>query len=101
MAESTGKLKNDPLFVGLTRPAMLLGVTYSWCGLNGFFWTLFFINTQQMGMLFGGAIISHLIGLIICSKEPRFFDMMLVIARTFPKCRNRSYHGNTSSYDLY
>ena len=35
MSGDAGRLQADPLFLALTRPAMLLGVTYAWFMLEG------------------------------------------------------------------
>ncbi len=96
-----GRLEADPVFLGLTRPAMILGVTYAWFTLNGFFWALYFINTSDFFYLIFGAIGVHLVGFFITSKEPRFMDIVVTKASKCMKCRNTMFHGNTQSYDLY
>ncbi len=101
MSESAGRLQTDPLFLALCRPAMIVGVTYAWFTLEGLFWILFFINTSSFSTLIPGALLTHMIGLIICTKEPRFIDLWMIWATTCTKCRNTKYHGNTHSYDLY
>ncbi len=101
MAEDSGQIQNDPLFLAMTRPAMLLGVTYSWFSVNGFIWTLYFINFSQFSVLIPGAILCHFIGFMLCSHEPRFIELFLTASKTNFKCTNRAFHGKTSSYDLY
>jgi type IV secretion system protein VirB3 len=101
MAGELGKVKRDPLFLGLTRPPMILGVTYSWLMLNMVIWMAVFINTKSFSDFFLGFGVFHIIGYLACAYEPRFVDLLKVWGATVPKCLNRSYHGNTCSYDLY
>ncbi len=103
MATDLGRLESDPLFLGLTRPAMIIGITYSWLMLEMAAGYLVFINVPS-GNKFLPLIevvgISHAIGLYACSKEPKFIELITVWAKTWPKCTNRKYHGGRASYDL-
>ena len=101
MASDMGKVNRDPLFLALTRPTMLFGVTYSWFAVNFLLWISVFINTKDFGLLIPGALITHLVGYYACSYEPRFMEIVKIWALTVPTCVNRFYHGNTCSYDLY
>lgn len=96
-----GKIKRDPVFLGMTRPAMILGVTYSWFTLTAFTWMLVFIYNSRFGMVIPGFLATHALGYLICSHEPRFVELVKVWVITSTKCMNKGYHGNTSSYDLY
>lgn len=96
-----GKIRRDPLFLGLTRPAMLLGVTYSWFTVETMIWLLTFIMTSQFGLVIPGFLATHFVGYMACSHEPRFIELIKIWADTATKCTNRGYHGNTSSYDLF
>lgn len=98
---ANGRLESDPLFLGLTRPAMAFGVTYLWFMLNAMTWILYFINTSDFVWMIIGAPTIHGIGYFICSKEPRFMDILLIKGGKCMKCKNARYHGNTQSYDLY
>lgn len=95
-----GRLEADPLFLALTRPTMVVGVTYSWLMLEGGVSFVYFIQTSSFKVVFF-AIILHFIGILICKKEPRFLEIIGVFAKVSGKCRNKLFHGNTSSYDLY
>lgn len=98
----TGRLEADPLFLGLTRPPMMAGVSYSWFMLNGMIWNLYFINTSDLGTFIPGFAFCHLIGYIICSKEPRFMDIWITkVQRCLKGSKNAGYHGGTQSYDFY
>lgn len=101
MAGEGGRLEADPVFLGLTRPAMMLGVTYSWFMLNGMLWTLYFINTSDFIMMLPGATFTHIVGYLICSREARFMDIWMVKLSKCMRCRNKTYHGFTNSYDLF
>lgn len=101
MSNEVGRLESDMLFLALTRPAVILGVTYSWFTLEAMGWLLFFINTSDFITVILGAVCTHLVGTLIIAKEPRFMEMVKVWAVTNTKCRNKRYHGNTDSYDLY
>ena len=44
---SSGNIEADSLFLGLTRPPMLAGVSYTFAALNGIFSLLAFIITNN------------------------------------------------------
>ena len=96
-----GRITTDPLFMALTRPAMLLGVTYMWMAVEMLFGMLAFINTSSFKYFFMTVVPMHLIGFMACSHEPRFVELFMIWGKTWPKCLNRSFHGRTGSYDLY
>ena len=62
----------DVLFVGLTRPQMLLGVTYGYA----------------IGNAIVTAVLLHLIGWVACLRDPRFFDLWFVKVQRCPRVRN-------------
>lgn len=98
---ASGRLQSDPLFQGLTRPAMILGVSYMYFVLNALICMICFINTQDFMILFIVAPGIHLIGYIVCLKEPRALELLLIKLAKGYKCVNRGYHGYTNSYDPY
>lgn len=82
-------LDRDQLFVALTRPQMFAGVTYSYFVLNAVLATeLFLIFKSAWVML--GAVVIHLIGTLLCLREPRFFDLWLIRVSRCPRVRNYS-----------
>ena len=95
-----GRLEADPLFLALTRPTMVVGVTYSWLMLEGGIGFLYFIQTSNFKVILY-MIPLHVTGVLVCKKEPRFLTILGVFAKTNGKCKNRLFHGGTSSYDLY
>lgn len=72
-------LNRDTVFVALTRPQMFAGVTYSYFIVNGVLTTELFLIFKSPWALVA-ALIVHLIGIIACLREPRFFDLWLVKA---------------------
>jgi type IV secretion system protein VirB3 len=95
------RLQSDPLFQGLTRPTMILGVSYMFFVINAVICLISFVNTQSFTILFIVAPSLHTVGYLICLKEPRAIEMFIVKVKKGFKCLNRVYHGNTNSYDLY
>ncbi len=100
MGSDFGRLEADPLFLALTRPTMVVGVTYSWLMLEGGLCFLYFIQTSSFKCVLY-LIVIHFVGVLVCKREPRFLTILAVFAKVSGKCKNRLFHGNTSSYDLY
>ena len=91
------ELKADPLFVGLTRPPMLFGVSYNFAVINAIFSMFFYIMTSEF-TYFAMMFPMHVVGYYLCSKEPLFIELFLKRNQTCPRCWNFTYHrGN--SYD--
>ena len=97
----SGRLSSDPVFQGLTRPTMIAGVSYMYFVLNATICLIAFINYQNFIVLFAVAPSVHLIGYLICLKEPRSMELLLIRAKLGLKCLNRGFHGGANSYDLY
>jgi type IV secretion system protein VirB3 len=91
-------LNNDPLFVGLTRPTLIFGVSIQYAMLNMIISGIYFIQTSSIKIIFV-AIIVHIIGYILCFKEPRFMELYIMKFSNFNKCPNKSYYG-ANSYDI-
>ena len=100
MSES-GRLQVDPLFQGLARPTMIMGVSYMYFVLNAGINMISFINTSSFLVLFVVFPVVHAIGFLICMKEPRAVELMVLKASHGLKCVNRKFHGNTNSYDMF
>ena len=71
----------DPLFVGITRPAMALGVTYGAALANGMVTVELFLLTRNLLALLICLPI-HGILWILCAVEPRFFELLLLHVKT-------------------
>src|ERR1700728_1133781 len=81
MIELNAGLTEDPLFVGATRPPMRWGVTYSALLFNMVFTMEAFLLTKNLLMLLLCAPI-HGICMLLCARDARFFDLVLLCART-------------------
>jgi type IV secretion system protein VirB3 len=71
----------DPLFVGATRPPMRWGVTYSALLVNGVFTMEIFLLTKNL-LTLALALPIHGICALLCARDARFFDLMLLWGRT-------------------
>ena len=81
MSETTDGLTADPLFVGATRPPMRWGVTYSALLFNMVFTMEAFLLTKNLLTLLLSAPI-HGVCMLLCARDARFFDLILLCART-------------------
>ena len=91
----SGKLASDPLFVGLTRPPMIFGVSVQFGMLNMMISVMAFIQYSGLYIIFI-AVLVHMIGYILCFKEPRFMEIYLSRAAHFNQCPNKSFYGANS-----
>uniref|UniRef100_UPI00313BB2C4 type IV secretion system protein VirB3 n=2 Tax=Sphingomonas sp. OTU376 TaxID=3043863 RepID=UPI00313BB2C4 len=80
-------LERDPLFVALTRPQMFAGVAYSYFVANAIVATELFLIFKSVWALVA-ALVIHLIGVLACLREPRFFDLWLARVSRCPRVRN-------------
>lgn len=71
----------DPLFVGATRPPMRWGVTYSALLFNMVSTMEVFLLTKNLLTLLLAAPI-HGVCMLLCARDARFFDLVLLWART-------------------
>ena len=86
----------DPVFLAMTRPPMLMGVTYTFFVLNGTITTIVFLAANDL-LAFVVGIPVHTIGYLLCLKDPRIFDIWRVRLLKTPRTRNRSFW-NANSY---
>jgi type IV secretion system protein VirB3 len=98
MADS-GNVRVDPLFKGLTRPTMILGVSIPFVILNALASFVYFIQTADFRVILGTAGV-HLFGYVICFKEPLFIELYQIKLSKCNKCSNKLYHG-ANSYDVF
>ena len=71
----------DPLFVGVTRPPMRWGVTYSALLFNMVLTLEAFLLTKNLLVLLMSLPI-HGVCALLCARDARFFDLVLLWART-------------------
>ncbi len=81
MSRFNSGLTSDPLFVGATRPPMRWGATYSALLFNMVFVLETFLLTKNLLTLLLSAPI-HGICMLLCARDARFFDLILLWART-------------------
>ena len=93
-----GKVSSDPLFVGLTRPTMIFGVSVQYAMLNMMVSVTIFIQKSSIYIVFIAAMI-HLIGYLLCFKEPRFMEIYANYAGKCNQCSNKSHYG-ANSYNV-
>lgn len=80
-------LERDNLFVALTRPQMFAGVTYSFFIANAVIATELFLIFRSIWVL-AAALLIHLVGVLACLREPRFFDLWLTRVGRCPRIKN-------------
>lgn len=84
---------------------MILGVSYMFFVINSVINMVLFINTGNFMNLFFIAPVIHAIGYIICMKEPRAIELLVIKTgkcwRLPPVSKVRAFHGHTNSYDLF
>ncbi|MGO9265318.1 MAG: type IV secretion system protein VirB3 [Candidatus Binataceae bacterium] len=71
----------DPLFAGVTRPAMAMGVTYSALLINGMTTVELFLLTKNLLWMLV-CIPIHGIFWLVCKNDARFFDLLFLWGRT-------------------
>mgnify|MGYP002138570540 CR=1 FL=1 len=102
MSDSKGGLQSDQLFLGLTRPAMVLGVHYVIFMMNFMCTVLLFVNLQSNKFVTAALVFFsiHIASYLICLKEPRAIELLMSRYGKCSRCRNRLYHKHTNSYDI-
>ena len=81
MTEGNAGLTADVLFVGATRPPMRWGVTYSALLVNGVFTMEVFLLSKNL-LTLAIALPIHGICALLCARDARFFDLLLLWGRT-------------------
>ena len=98
MNESNAGLTADPLFVGATRPPMRWGVTYSALLVNGVFTMEIFLLSKNL-LTLAVALPIHGICALLCARDARFFDLLLLWGRTrIPALLANARFWKSSSY---
>lgn len=79
--ERNAGITADALFVGATRPSMIWGVTYSAVMCNAVcVMELFLVTKNLLSLLI--AVPIHGVCMLLCSRDARFFDLLLLWGRT-------------------
>jgi type IV secretion system protein VirB3 len=81
MSERNAGVTTDPVFVGVTRPPMRFGVTYLALLGNLVFTMEGFLLTKNLLVLLI-AVPIHGVCALLCARDARFFDLLLVWGKT-------------------
>ena len=81
MTQTPPSFTSDTLFVGVTRPPMRWGVTYSAVMLNAMCIMELFLLTKNLLILLLAAPI-HGVCMLLCVRDARFFDLVVLWGRT-------------------
>jgi type IV secretion system protein VirB3 len=88
-------LERDTLFVGLTRPQMFAGVTYSIFVANVVVATELFLIFKSLWVV-AAALLLHGAGVLLCVRDPRIFDLWLARVSKCPRIKNYRIWGCNS-----
>ena len=80
MATNSGVVA-DVLYVGVTRPALALGVPYSAVLINAFVTLELFLLTHNLLWVLV-CVPLHLTAWLVCLAEPRYFELLALWAAT-------------------
>lgn len=98
MGSRNAGLIADPLFVGATRPPMRWGVTYAALLFNLVFVLEAFLVTKNL-LVLGLALPIHGVCALLCARDARFFDLLLLWGRTrLPAALGNLWTWQASSY---
>jgi type IV secretion system protein VirB3 len=89
------QLHRDTVFVALTRPQMFAGVTYTFFVANGILAAELFLVFKSFWVI-GAALFVHLLGVLLCLREPRFFDLWIARVSRCPRVKNYALWGCNS-----
>ncbi len=88
-------LDRDILFVALTRPQMLFGVTYGFLIANAVVTTELFLLFKSPWVLLI-ALLAHLTGWLGCLRDPRIFDLWIIKVQRCARVANYRIWGCNS-----
>lgn len=83
MRERNAGVTADPVFVGATRPPMRFGVTYAALLVNLVVTMEAFLLTKNLLVLLVAFPI-HGVCALLCARDARYFDLLIVWAQTRP-----------------
>lgn len=87
--------ERDTVFKALTRPQMFAGVTYSLFVANAVIATELFLIFKSAWVVLA-ALLFHGVSVLLCLREPRFFDLWLVRVSRCPRIKNFAVWGCNS-----
>lgn len=87
----------DPLFVGLTRPAMVLGVPYGAFITEVLAVAMIFLTTgSPLYILL--ALPIHGVMYLLSAHDPGMFASIFLWMQTIGRCRNKAFWGDAASF---
>lgn len=90
-----GSFRRETVFLALTRPQMFAGVTYSYFVVNAIISAEVFLIFKSFWAL-GVALAVHLLGVMLCLREPRFVDLWITRVSRCPRVKNYKAWGCNS-----
>lgn len=84
--------QTDPVFLGLTRPAMFWGVTHAFFVINVIVCLIGFLAAHSWFPLLI-SIPVHGLGYLACLRDPRIFDIAYTKASKCSRCVNKRFWG--------
>lgn len=96
---SNGSVKAYPLFLGLTRPPMFLGVSFTFFALEVMVAMVGFVYTSEFKYIVI-AVPIHAVGYYLALKEPLFIELFQIKSAKCSKRINSFYH-RANSYDMF
>lgn len=88
-------LETATVFVALTRPQMFAGVTYSYFVANAIVAAEIFLVTKSIWTILAAGLL-HLVGVLLCLRDPRIFDVWLTRVSRCPRVKNYAFWGCNS-----
>lgn len=88
-----------PLFVGLTRPSMYVGVTLHFFMINGFMCLVLFVACMRMVLPLTLFLLLHVIGFLCCKVDCHLFHILWG-KLTYLNNKNHAFW-QCQSYDPY
>ena len=83
------QLRRDTCFTALTRPQMFAGVTFTFFIINAVIAVELFLIFRAWWVLLI-ALALHGFAMLVCYREPRFFDLWITRMRNCPRVKNHS-----------
>ena len=96
----SGNLKTDPLFLGLTRPAMIFGVSFLFFGLNMMITVSYFVMTSNFKIILF-CIAFHGAGVMLTKKEPLALEIVMTKLQKCNGGQNKSFYKGLHSYGIF
>lgn len=94
-----GVIQSDRLFLGLTRPAMIGGVSFSFFAINALVSMTGFIMSSDF-KIFVFSVLFHLFGMIISKNDAKAVEVFLMKGQKCPTV-GCPINSSVNSYDMF